>query len=104
MDKNLSQIKTEIYDKCALELSGFKTETESKAYNACRFQLNGMHVLSRNAKITPKKAGQFVTFWKRQKNGPIEPFSGNDAIDFSFNLRADSSILILGCDCTSPRI
>ena len=50
MDKNLSQIKTEIYDKCALELSDFKTETESKAYNACRFQLNGMHVLSRNAK------------------------------------------------------
>ena len=82
MDKNLSQIKTEIYDKCALELSDFKTETESKAYNACRFQLNGMHILSRNAKITPKKAGQFVTFWKRQKNGPIEPFSGNDAIDF----------------------
>ena len=82
MDKNLNQIKTEIYDKCSLEISGFKIETESKEYNACRFQLNGLSILSRNAKITPKKVGQFVTFWKRKGNGPIEPFEENDQIDF----------------------
>lgn len=82
MDKNLSKIKTEIYDKCSLEILDFKTETESKEYNGCQFKINGMNVLSRKAKITPKKIGQFVTFWKRKKNGLIEPFSENDAIDF----------------------
>ena len=82
MDKNLNHIKTEVYDKCALEISDFKTETEGKEYNACRFQLNGLSILSRSAKITPKKVGQFVTFWKRNENGSIEPFNENDHIDF----------------------
>ena len=91
MDKNLNQIKTEIYDKCSLVISDFKTETESKEYNACRFQLNGLNVLSRNAKITPKKVGQFVTFWKRNGNGIIEPFNEKDGIDFyTVNVRTEN--------------
>lgn len=28
MDKNLNQIKTEIYDKCSFVISDFKTENE----------------------------------------------------------------------------
>ncbi|WP_338378933.1 MepB family protein [uncultured Flavobacterium sp.] len=91
MDKNLNQIKSEIYDKCSLKISDFKTEMESKEYNACRFQLNGLNILSRNAKITPKKVGQFVTFWKRNGNGPIEPFNENDRIDFyTVNVRTEN--------------
>ncbi|MBL4703480.1 MAG: MepB family protein [Flavobacteriales bacterium] len=82
MDSKLNQIKTKIYDKIELEISNFKIELESKEYNACRFELNGRHIISRNAKITPKKVGQFVTFWKRNGNGPIEPFSETDSIDF----------------------
>lgn len=82
MDKNLNQIKTEIYNKCSLEISDFKTESESKEYNACQYKLNGMTVLCRNAKITPKKVGQFVTCWKRNKSGITEPYSENDQIDF----------------------
>ena len=35
----------------------------------------------RRAKITPTKTGQFVTLWKRTKNGPIQPFDSNDEID-----------------------
>ena len=91
MDKNLDQIKMEIYDKCSLKISNFKTETESKEYDACRFELNELNVLSRNAKITPKKVGQFVTFWKRNENGPIEPFDENDQIDFyAVNVRTEN--------------
>ncbi len=82
MNKNLNQIKAEIYDKCSFEILNFKTELESKEYDACRFELNGLNILSRNAKITPKKEGQFVTFWKRNKNGTIEPFGESDQIDF----------------------
>lgn len=90
MDNNLYQIKTEVYDKCALEISNFKFEPEGKEYDACRFELSGRNIISRSAKITPKKAGQFVTFWKRNLNGPIEPFDEADQIDFyAVNVRSD---------------
>src|SRR5690554_8030315 len=82
MENNLKQIKAEVYEKSGLKMSDFKTETESKEYDACRFELNGRKIISRNSKITPKKVGQFVTFWKRNGNGPIEPFEENDHIDF----------------------
>ena len=90
MDSNLNQIKKEVYDKCSLEMSELKLESESIEYNACRFRLNGLSIISRKAKITPKKAGQFVTCWKRKGNGPIEPFSKKDRIDFyTVNVRTD---------------
>jgi hypothetical protein len=82
MDNNLTQIKTEIYAKCFHEISNFQIEPESSGYDACRFVLDGRKIISRTAKITPKKLGQFVTFWKRNANGPIEPFDENDQIDF----------------------
>lgn len=82
MDTNLNQIKTAVYDKCFLEISGLKLELESKEYGACQFELSGRNILSRNAKITPKKMGQFVTFWKRNSNGVIEPFNESDQIDY----------------------
>ncbi|MFQ3213646.1 MAG: hypothetical protein ACJAT1_000653 [Marivirga sp.] len=82
MDSNLEHIKAEVYDKCGLEMSGSNREAESREYDACSFQLNGRTVLYRSAKTTHKKAGQFVTFWKRSESGPIEPFSDTDEIDF----------------------
>lgn len=82
MHANLTQIKTKVYDKCVLEISDFKLEAESKEYYACRFKINGGKIICRNAKITPKKTGQFVTFWKRNRNGSIEPFHESDRIDF----------------------
>lgn len=90
MDENLIQLKKEIYDKCSFQISDFKTENEGKEYHACRFRLNGLNILSRTAKITPTKAGQFVTFWKRNGKGPIEPFDENDPIDFyTVNVRTE---------------
>jgi len=82
VDKNLNQINAEVYEKCALMISNFQLEPESKKYDACRFKLNGQQIISRNAKVTPKKVGQFVTFWKRNSNKSIQPFEENDHIDF----------------------
>ncbi len=82
MYKNLNQIKTGIYDKCGLEISDYTEEQECKEYEACRFALNGLNIISRNAKPTPKKTGQFVTLWKRNEKGPIEPFCETDQINF----------------------
>ena len=63
-------------------MSKFELEPESRDYYACQFELNEQKIRSRNAKITPKKVGQFVTFWKRNGIGPIEPFEEVDQIDF----------------------
>ncbi len=38
-------------------------------------------VISRVAKITPTKNGQFVTFWKRSFEGPIIPYDVSDPFD-----------------------
>lgn len=93
MDSNLNQIKTIIYDKCSLQISDFKTESESREYHACHFKLNNTNILSRSAKTTPKKVGQFVTFWKRNKNGIIEPFSEKDQIDFyTVNVQSENKL------------
>lgn len=82
MDANLKEIMAEVYDKCFLNITDFLVEPESKEYDACRFKLNGLYTLCRNAKITPKKQGQFVTFWKRNEYGTIIPFDDTDKIDF----------------------
>jgi hypothetical protein len=82
MNSILNQIKSEVYDKCTFEISEFKSELESKEYDACRYKLNGSNIINRSAKITPKKNGQFVTFWKRNENEPIAPFDENDNCDF----------------------
>lgn len=82
VNKNLIEVKTKIYDKLFLNISTFKNELESIEYDACQFELNGMKVISRSSKITPKKIGQFVTFWKRNQNGETEPYSEKDQFDF----------------------
>ena len=82
MNINLTEIKTKVYDKCGMAISEFSFEPESEVYEACRFKLNGMNIIGRTGKTTPKKIGQFVTFWKRIGNGPIEPFHATDSIDF----------------------
>ena len=70
------------YDKCGWGITNFDIEPESREYEACKFQLNGLQIISRTAKITPKKIGQFVTLWKRNEDGIIEPYTENDQFDF----------------------
>ena len=82
MTSNLKQIKASIYDKCSLYISDYHDELESKSYGACTFTLSGFDIICRDAKVTPKKVGQFVTFWKRLKSGEISPFHESDLIDF----------------------
>jgi hypothetical protein len=72
----------ELYNQCGFQITNLIQETESADYAACQFVIAGKKVISRKAKQTPKKAGQFVTFWKRKANGPIEPFEESDDFDF----------------------
>ena len=65
-----------------LQIAEFSLEKESQEYEACQFHINELHIHFRKAKITPKKEGQFVTFWKRIPSGIIAPFDDED--DFQF--------------------
>jgi hypothetical protein len=62
--------------------SQLQIEAESQDYAAATFSLNQQRIQFRAAKITPTKVGQFVTFWKRTNNGPIQPYDLDDAFDF----------------------
>jgi len=56
-------------------------EDESQEYSACHFRVNERQVDYRAAKITQKKNGQFVTFWKRLNAiGKIMPFDDFDLL------------------------
>lgn len=76
-----SYAKELIFKPCGFECSEPIAEKESGEYGACIFKLNGTHVRFRVAKITPTKTGQFVTFWKRVKNGTIQPYDTSDDTD-----------------------
>ena len=73
-----------IYSPAGLKLTTMALrESESFAYGACRFILNGKAIVFRTAKITSSKVGQFVTVWKRPKPGSIiVPFDITDGIEF----------------------
>lgn len=82
-----------VYLKSGLAITDLLIEPEGKEYEACQFKLNGSKVINRTAKITPKKVGQFVTFWKRNEEGITAPFSTSDSFDFYItNIKYDDRI------------
>ena len=74
--------KTLVYIPLGFSISEPIAELESAEYCANDLKINDLRVKYRVAKITPTKIGQFVTLWKRLKNGPIQPFDDTDDIDF----------------------
>ncbi|QHT70798.1 MepB family protein [Rhodocytophaga rosea] len=78
----LKVVKELVYDKCGLRLTNLQLNLESVQYGACTFDVNGKRVEHRVSKITPTKTGQFVTLWKRNKNGITKPFDMLDDMDF----------------------
>lgn len=82
MHSDLHILKKLVYDKFNLDLVGLSIEDESQEYGACSYKINGKAVQFRVSKITPKKAGQFVTIWKRNEQGITQPFEETDQIDF----------------------
>ena len=74
-------LKHKLFDPYQVTFGGYIQEPESSAYSACRFSLGHQLVVFRSAKLTPKKAGLFVTLWKRDMAGITIPFDENDAAD-----------------------
>lgn len=55
---------------------------EAKDYKGCSYRFKSTSIIQRYSKNTPKKVGQFVTLWKRNKLGETCPLELNDAFDF----------------------
>ena len=79
---DLKLVNELVYTKCGFDLKNLKQLPESKEYVTCTFELNGRSIQQRTSKITPSKSGQFVTIWKRNKEGITEPFNVLDDLDF----------------------
>ncbi len=79
---DLKIIKELFYDQCDFKFINLELNSASTEYSACSFNLNGYKIEYRLSKITPTKTGQFVTIWKRGKNGKTEPFDVTDDFDF----------------------
>jgi hypothetical protein len=75
-------VKELVYDACGFDFTNLSKSIESIEYGACSFALNGKKIQYRVSKITPTKAGQFVTIWKRNKDGITQPFNILDDLDF----------------------
>ncbi|WP_312761577.1 MepB family protein [Epilithonimonas sp.] len=59
---------------------------ECEEYSGFNFKINQTNFKFRKSKLTAKKVGQFVTFWKRDLDGKTAPFDMNN--DFAFYLIA----------------
>lgn len=82
MNQLLDAIQSKFYSPYGLSVSNYSEETESQEYGACKFEITGLKIICRNAKITPKKIGQFVAIWKRSDSGITQPFNESDEFDF----------------------
>lgn len=68
----------------SIDVTNLTKDQECASYFGFTFQLGDRNIKFRKAKVTPKKTGQFVTFWKRNSQGQTIPFSIDDKVDYYF--------------------
>jgi len=79
---DLIDIVNLVYEPNGFIFSNPAVEKENIEYGGYQFELNGYSMQFRVAKTTPIKAGQFVTLYKRNALGPIQPYDIADPVDF----------------------
>lgn len=82
MNIELQHLNDLILKELNLQLSEITPDLECEEYFGFNFKINQTNYKFRKSKLTPKKVGQFVTFWKRDLYGKTVPFDVND--DFAF--------------------
>jgi len=76
---NIEELICKIYGSGIVNV---KEDKECPDYFGCKFQLGSQYVKFRKTRVTPKKIGQFVTLWKRDRNGQPVPYDLGDDFDF----------------------
>lgn len=82
MTNDLQQIERSFSQLTNKKITAFVTDPECSEYSGCSFKLDDLKIKYRQAKVTPKKVGLFVTLWKRNTENKTEPFNVNDPFDF----------------------
>ena len=90
---DLAKARELVYDPCGFTCSQISISPECVEYGASFLQLDNLNIIFRVAKITPKKRGQFVTLWKRNKKSVIEPYDTLDPLDYIVVSTRDNSLL-----------
>lgn len=86
MNEALKPIANWLSNTKGLPVENIQEDAECAEYSGYNFEVGDLKIKFRNAKITPKKVGQFVTLWKRNPLGQTEPFNIKD--DFCFYIIA----------------
>lgn len=82
MIKEIETLNILIFNPLKLNISEIIPDLECEEYSGLNFKINETRIKFRKSKLTPKKIGQFVTFWKRDFDGNTIPFDINDDFDF----------------------
>ena len=78
----LNELDKKVYEPTGLTIHSVKEEKQNAKYGAGIFQLSSRTVRFRVANQTPKKEGQFVAFWEKDRNNKNSPYSYEEAPDF----------------------
>ncbi|MGL1919416.1 MAG: MepB family protein [Hyphomicrobiales bacterium] len=72
-EQNLKHLTKNLFELCGYNVATPLIDAESSEYGAGTYIVNNRKIITRTAKITPKKVGQFVAIWQRDKNGITQP-------------------------------
>lgn len=84
MIREISQLMQIVFSPLGMIVSNIHQDLECEEYLGYNFSIDKLKIKFRKSKVTPKKAGQFVTLWRRNTEGITEPFTESD--DFNFYL------------------
>lgn len=82
MTNDLQQIELHLSQLTNKKITDLAIDAECLEYSGRNFKLDDLKIKYRQAKVTPKKVGLFVTLWKRNNENKTEPFNVNDPFDF----------------------
>lgn len=79
----LTQIEKAVFIPCGLSITQTERDAECEEYHGFNLLCGQHRIKFRQAKLTPKKVGNFVALWKRNAaSGETEPFHLSDPFDF----------------------
>ncbi|WP_158961699.1 MepB family protein [Myroides fluvii] len=95
MADELTLLTSPLFHHLELTCSNCTKDLECEEYHGHTCTLSPFVIKYRQAKITPKKIGQFVTLWQRNEKGITEPFTTRDPFDFYIIMTEDHNQI--GC-------